>query len=256
MNEFQRTLVRRSESIDYGCIGTAGILSLVWILLLFVFGSPDMGRWLSQSLGSLLLLGAVIVALYLIPGLALLRLCWRGRTITFSERLALAWGIGIALPPLLLELAHLVRLPWTRGATFGYVGLMILLLVWRRDSSRLVPRNERSGSAGSRLAAGEDSRRGWPTYVDGLLLAGLILVALLVRMFMVRDLPVGMWGDSYHHTMIAQLLVDQRGLFASWEPYAPLVTFTYHFGFHANVVFWHWLSGIPVSASLIVVGQV
>jgi len=64
-----------------------------------------------------------------------------------------------------------------------------------------------------------------------------------------------MWGDGYHHTMISQLIVDNGGLFDSWEPYAPLTTFTYHFGFHANVAFYHWLSGEPVIQSVIWIGQ-
>lgn len=65
-----------------------------------------------------------------------------------------------------------------------------------------------------------------------------------------------MWGDSYHHTTIAQLLVDHGGLFNSWEPYAPLETFTYHFGFHSNVALFHWLTGMPIVESVIVVGQI
>ena len=51
-------------------------------------------------------------------------------------------------------------------------------------------------------------------------------------------------------------MVDHFGLFDSWEPYAPLITFTYHFGFHANIAFWHWFTGTPVPDSLIVVGQI
>ncbi|RME43034.1 MAG: hypothetical protein D6791_16435, partial [Chloroflexi bacterium] len=65
-----------------------------------------------------------------------------------------------------------------------------------------------------------------------------------------------MWGDSYHHTLIAQLLADHGGLFQSWEPYVPLRSFTYHFGFHSNVVLFHWLTGTPILQSVIVVGQI
>jgi hypothetical protein len=65
-----------------------------------------------------------------------------------------------------------------------------------------------------------------------------------------------MWGDSYHHTLIAQLLVDHGGLFRSWEPYVPLRSFTYHFGFHSNVALFHWLTGVSVLKSVIVVGQI
>lgn len=43
------------------------------------------------------------------------------------------------------------------------------------------------------------------------------------------------WAILYQHTLMAQLLVDYQGLFQPWQPYAALKTFTYHFGFHANV---------------------
>jgi hypothetical protein len=87
------------------------------------------------------------------------------------------------------------------------------------------------------------------------LLLGIVVTTTLVRLYVVRDLPAGMWGDSYHHTLIAQLLVDNHGLFASWQPYAPLTTFTYHYGFHANAAFFHWLSGIDVPHCVVWVGQ-
>src|SRR5206468_8202057 len=88
--------------------------------------------------------------------------------------------------------------------------------------------------------------------LDGASLAlfGISLAALLVRLYAVRDLPVGLLGDSYHHTLMAQLLVDNRGIFSSWQPYAPLATFTYHFGFHANVAFVYYVTGMNLPQSL------
>ncbi len=65
-----------------------------------------------------------------------------------------------------------------------------------------------------------------------------------------------MWGDSYQHTMLAQLLIDRGGLFQSWEPYVPLRSLTYHFGFHSLVAAQHWLSGQPATTAVIAVGQV
>ena len=90
----------------------------------------------------------------------------------------------------------------------------------------------------------------------GLALLGITLAALLVRLYAVRDLPVGLLGDSYHHTLMAQLLVDNSGIFSSWQPYAPLATFTYHFGFHANVAFVHYMTGLDLPQSLLWAGQI
>ena len=53
----------------------------------------------------------------------------------------------------------------------------------------------------------------------------------------------------------AQLLADHGGLFSSWQPYAPLKTFTYHFGYHADVAWLHWLSGTPTTHGVLIIGQ-
>jgi hypothetical protein len=63
------------------------------------------------------------------------------------------------------------------------------------------------------------------------------------------------WGDSVQHTVIVQLMLDHGGLFESWEPYAPYVGLTTHFGFHANAAAFHWLTGIGAVQSVIWVGQ-
>ena len=65
-----------------------------------------------------------------------------------------------------------------------------------------------------------------------------------------------MWGDSYHHTLISQLLVDHKGLFNNWEPYADLRTFTYHFGFHTAVALFHWTTGFDLPQACLWTGQV
>ena len=219
-------------------LGQAGI-GIVWGLILFVLGSTEMVLWTIQSAWTILLLVTVAGALFLVPGLAVLRLLWQDVALAWTERLALGCAIGVALPPLMLQAAHLVRLPWTTATTVAYILLALLVL--------LAPRRAARGQHGA--------RRSIRLSRHALLLGFLCGIALLVRLYIVRGLPVGMWGDSYQHTMIAQLLVDNRGLFSSWEPYAPLATFTYHYGFHANAALFHLLSGIAVPQSVIAVGQ-
>ena len=92
---------------------------------------------------------------------------------------------------------------------------------------------------------------GW----ESMTLAALLLAGLAIRLYVVRDLPAGLWGDSYHHTMITQLLLDNHGLFSSWQPYAPLETFTYHYGFHANAALLSWLTGLDSARSVVLAGQ-
>ena len=213
----------------------AGLISL---LVLVGLGAAEVLTWSLRMVPELGLIIGSASLLYLLPGLALLRLLWRDVALAWPEELALALGIGVALPPLLLEIAHLAGLPWQGWTTIAYLVLAAMLLAghWTRRKQR-------------------PQARSLPAW-HGLLLLGMVGLAVLVRLYVVRDLPVGMWGDSYHHTMIAQLLVNNHGLFSSWEPYAPLATFTYHYGFHANVAFFHWLTGIPVTQSVLDVGQI
>ncbi len=232
--------VRGVPGITRAPAGTlsAGVLAL-WLLCLSLFGGRPTLEWSLDNLWTLGIVAAGIALLYLVPGLVVLRVLWRDNVLVWPVRAGLALGIGVALPPLLLEAASLVGLPWQRWTTLVFVLLAAGLLAGFHLRSPLP-------------AARRDETR----TADGLLLAGITVVALLARLYVVRDLPVGMWGDSYHHTMMAQLLVDNHGLFTSWEPYAPLATFTYHFGFHANAAFFHWLTGTPVTQSVLQVGQI
>jgi hypothetical protein len=201
--------------------------------------------WTLQSLVPLLALCAACAALYLLPGYAALGALWpRDRfSLTGAERFGAALGIGIALPPLLIYLSRPIGLTWSPAAVWIYLGAAAAMLVipiglrWRRDS--------RAGRSAS-----------WPrpSWVLALLLA-ITLLALIVRMYTVRDFRAGLFGDSVHHTLIAQLVLDNGGLFNSYQPYAPLSSFTYHFGFHANVAFFAWLTLSPATLSTLIVGQ-
>ncbi len=213
-------------------------LTFSWLVLWGILSRP-MITALLQTLPQLLLVFISSLLLYSLPGLALLKLLWVGPPLQPAERLALAAGVSVALPPLLLEGAQLVGLRWNSWAMFIYLLVALVVLV--------MPARGMSWRVRLRLPARPDTH--------SLLLGGIVLIAFLVHYAIVYGVPVGMWGDAYQHTMIAQLLVDHGGLFHSWEPYAPLSTFTYHYGFHANVAFFHWLTGIPVPQSLLLVGQ-
>lgn len=214
------------------------LLGLLWLLVIG-WREPTVLAWGFRSLPFLFGVGLGASALYLLPGLAVLRLLWCGTPLAGSERIALASGISIGLPPLLFQIAHLIYLPWNRWTTLGYLAIALVIVAWPI----------RGRSLQITLTALRPS-------LYGLLLTGLTALGLLIRLYLVRDLAVGQWGDSYQHTMMAQLLVDNQGLFTSWEPYAPLTTFTYHYGFHSNVALFHWLTGMQVPLSMVYVGQI
>jgi hypothetical protein len=222
------------------------LLAVGWLAAIAVFGSSDVLVWALSSAGRLALPAGAALALWIVPGMALISLLWRDHTLSVIERIGVAWGIGAALPPILLLLADLLDLPWNRLTTIMYVVLAVsvwLFAVWRNTkASERAPQRD---PANGRIAQG---------YIVPLMI-GLVALALIARLYTTREMLVGSYVDSYHHTLIAQLMVENHGLFHSWQPYAPLTTFTYHFGFHANVALYHWLTGISVPRALLDVGQ-
>ncbi|MFL5804299.1 MAG: DUF6541 family protein [Roseiflexaceae bacterium] len=215
------------------------LLAMV-MLAAWLFGDGQPLLWASTAVFGALLIVIAMLAMFLLPGLALLRLLWPD-TLASAERWPLAIGISCSLPPLLLLLGEPLGLRWNAWLCWGFLVLCAIVLVWPSRSESWLSSWRR--------------RLSWHPDRQHLLLLAITAAAVIARLYAARDLPVGMWGDSYHHTVIAQLLVDHGGLFSSWRPYAPLKTFTYHYGFHSNVAWLHWLSGEPVTRGLLVVGQ-
>lgn len=168
----------------------------------------------------LLFVAAALVAAFA-PGLALA--AWLApREWPRSVRVALAPALSLALGALIVLLADGLGLGLGSGAAWGLlVGSGVLLTACVRRA---------------RPAAA--------TAVEGLFFLGFLAV-LLTRLWPVARLGLRypLWGDSLHHTMIVALMRDHRGLFDIWEPYAPLTSMTYHFGFHAWVTWSGWLLG-------------
>jgi hypothetical protein len=191
------------------------------------------------------LLLACGLALYVLPGYALLvvlwpdadKLCWFGQ-------LALAAGLSLALYPVLFLLTHLVGL--RLGASYAWIPPLVALAVlgWRYRRLRW----------GDTAAALRNWWQGDTRWQDAALLLVVVLV-IATRLLPADALAAPMWADSYHHTVIARLLVDHNGLFNSWQPYAELETLTYHFGFHTQVAVFHWLTGITMSQATLWAGQ-
>jgi len=190
----------------------------------------DLGWAAVKGLGLL----AVAGLLYVVPGWALLAWLWPQR-LSWAEKLGIATGLSLALYPLLLLWTDLVGLHL--GPLYAWLPVLggLAALIWRYRDWR-----PRAGWGSLRQWARSEAL--WPD------LALVMVLALVfgVRLLVVRTLDAPMWGDSYQHTMIAQLLVDNGGLFDSWEPYAELQTFTYHFGFHAAMAALHWLTGMEM----------
>lgn len=188
---------------------------------------------------------------FLLPGAALLGLLAPPESFQPEQRpdivswMALAAGLTLALVPLGLLGLHLMGIAVGAEVILSALAVSAGVILWRRLPAW-------------RHWANHTGSRAWP---DGPILALIPISALIVgvRLWVVRGIDIGFWGDSYQHTLITQLILDNGGLFESWLPYAPLTTLTYHFGFHSNVAFFQWASswitGNPTPRTVVLVGQ-
>lgn len=216
--------------------GRLGVLAALLLIVALLVGAPGLLAWLPVALLGAPLAALAAAAVFTLPGLAALRLL-APAALPPAERLAAAVGLSCAAPPLLLLLADLAGLTWGPGPSWAFLLLCAAVALWPRPGERAL---RAPGRPDAELA----------------LLLAITGLALAVRLYAARGLPAGLFGDSYHHTMIAQLLVENGGLFRSWEPYAPLTTLTYHFGFHSLAAWLSWLSGYPVPLAVVAVGQI
>jgi hypothetical protein len=201
--------------------------------------------WLGEGLRWLAIL-ALGAFLYLVPGWALLTALWSGFDAEpLFSRVGLSAGVSLALSPLIFLWTDVAGLHL--GALYAWLpsclGLVFLLLRFRRA---------RSLDLLNHLRRWRRSQDVWPDLTAG----ALVLLVFGGRFAMIRSLFLPLWGDSVHHTMIAQLIIDRGGLFDSWAPYTDLATFTYHFGFHAAVAEFSWISHLPAYRSVLWVGQI
>jgi len=187
-------------------------------------------------------------ALFLLPGYALSVLFLPKSKFDIAQRLIVSTGLSIAFYPLFLLFCTLVgfKVNAFKSAVVLVIFSGIAMYSLVKESAKRLHRQA------------EVSLKTFAIGIDHIypLLIFIFVLSLGVRLFIVRDLPVAMWTDSYHHTLISQLIAERGYIPDSYEPYAHLHSFTYHFGFHALVAFFHWLTGISVPRSVILVGQI
>lgn len=101
-------------------------------------------------------------------------------------------------------------------------------------------------------------RRGpaWTAFTRWDVLTGLAaLAAAGLSVWSLREAVAGLGSDSYQHTLIVQLILDRGRVPTDYAPYAPLTSFTYHFGSHAGTAVFAWLAGLPARLALPLAGE-
>jgi len=207
------------------------------------YGRRMMLIGLAQEMLAWLAFILTAIFLFCIPGWALLVTLYPGwGTLRFWTKLCLASGAGIAIYPILMLWTSLIGMKM--GPAFAWlppiVGIVTILI---QNRGKL------------RIRTVPSFRLLLPSWSDA---AMLIVVALvtLVRFWVIRSLPLPMWGDSYQHTVITQLIVDNGGLFKNWQPFADLNSFTYHFGFHSLAAAFHCVTQLSMAQSVLWTGQI
>ncbi|MGQ9846764.1 MAG: hypothetical protein ACUVQP_04585 [Bacteroidales bacterium] len=180
------------------------------------------------------------IYLYALPGYAILRLLikekWEGK---WQLKLSISLATGLSLYPILLLLEEQlgVRIGALNAYIPGALSSLYFFVEWRKS--------------------GKEINLVFIKRLSLLTTASLwvLFSVIFTRFWAIRALSLPMWGDSVHHALISQLIVENGGLFNSWQPYAEMESLTYHFGFHANVAVISWLMGLLSPQATLVAGQ-
>lgn len=197
--------------------------------------------------------------LFVIPGYALLSLTYPAwRSLSTSIKLSISAGVSLAIYPIFYLWTDLVGLHLGHYYAWIPPTIGLLIIIWRNkkkftDLNRSKPPTFRVSNLVSQSTQYLKSPQ---VRLPDILFLAIVILVISTRFWVIRNLDAPMWGDSYQHTMISQLLVDNKGLFESWIPYADLTTFTYHFGFHTLVSSLHWLTGISMPQAVLWTGQI
>jgi hypothetical protein len=200
-----------------------------------------------QEVVVLFLIGLVLLLVFLLPGWSIVVWFDVGSERHWIEQLGVAAGVGLAIYPVLLLWGALVNINPGGVYVWGLLFLSIVVLVYYYRSRRVSFQH-----VGSIFHSWFNSSALW----TDLTLIGLLLIAGLSRLFMVRDLTLPLWDDSVQHLVILKRILESGGLFHSWHPYAPYDTFSLHFGFHADIAAMVWVSGIDPAQAILWGGQI
>jgi hypothetical protein len=195
---------------------------------------------------------SALIFLFILPGWALLSLLGRNIRLEFGEKVGLSAGLSVSLYPVLFLFFSLFNIApgplyaWIPGTTAScYILVQGILKAKRR-------RNEPNENSSKQHLASE----GTGFLSSQALFLFITSLLFVTRMLVIRNMTAPSWGDSVHHTFIVRLMLDHGGLFQSWAPYAPMESFTYHFGFHAAASVWAWLTGASTVQAVLSCGQV
>jgi hypothetical protein len=184
----------------------------------------------------------IAVAVLTLPGTAAYRLVRRLLDRETDDEPLLGWiagvGLSIALWPLLL-----LYLTLAGGGYSGWLVWSVLVL-----SVALIALSTRGAPVTIHLEP--------QPVAAGVVLVVVTVLALAFRLGDIQGIAVPMFGDSLHHTMITQMILDGGEVPSGYQPYVPVDTFTYHFGFHTLAAALAMAGGLDAPRAVLIMGQV
>ncbi len=200
---------------------------------------------LSYLAGGLVANGWLVLPLLLVlflPGYVVQGVLLPPDEADLAHRLALSFGLSLALVPIAFLWARVVGISASRPRLMVLSAILVLLTLRRlwaagwRDPRRHIRKLRTDGPF---LA----------------LLAFVLLLTATARYLEIRDLALPLWVDSVFHTSVIQLFLQQGGIPTTYRPFMPVDRFVYHFGFHAVAATFAWLTRLDVPRTLLALGQ-
>jgi len=201
-----------------------------------------------QWVWNLLLVGLVL----LLPGWAAFSILWnRWKSYDFFTKIALSSGFSIAFYPILFLISGFLNV---RAGKLGLVFLPLIIsaaaLIYKNHQAILSFQWNKTAYKDKLFDRFKFAcKKYWFVFIT----VGIII---FVKLWVIRTVETPLWGDSYQHTMITQLILDNDGLFNSWMPYAQYKTLSIHFGFHALSAVYAWIRNANASQAVIWMGQI
>ena len=187
--------------------------------------------WVRLAAGLILFLG---------PGFLLLSFSPFRQKLDLPSSLIVSFGYSVALWAILLSITSLLGIRISAVLAIGLFSVCWGISIWKNKFWRV----------------STQSFRITRNTIYSLLLWGFLIIAFISRLWIVRHEVAGLGSDSYHHTLFTQMIMDQGMLPQNYGADSPIITFTYHFGFHASAAFLGWVSGIPARLLLLVYGYI
>jgi len=196
--------------------------------------------------------GAYFLSLliFIFPGYVLLSVLWKTNPFSFWEKVGISSALSLAVYPLLHLWLYVVGVSPGQYLAWGVVGVSVVVFFWiqRKKLFSVNKWNEAFGS----LQKGTP----WKKFLFIFLFLVVLGCLVISRICILKDMTGPAWGDATNHVTIVQLFRDHGGLFQSWAPYAPIESFSYHFGFHAAAAAWAEIGGISSAQAVLMAGQI